>query len=87
VRSSQTIVAIHRGNSADTLVGTLTPKAIIWIVMQITKIHFLTSAALVVANGEARQTTAAGSGDAFADDLGRLYARRGQPSFGLADPI
>jgi hypothetical protein len=31
------------------LAGALTPKAIIWIVMQITKIHFLTSAALVVA--------------------------------------
>jgi hypothetical protein len=45
--------------------------------MQITKIHFLTSAALVVANGEARQTTAAGSGDAFADGLGRMYAGRG----------
>jgi hypothetical protein len=57
--------------------GGLTPKAIIWIVMQITKIHFLTSAALVVANGEARQTTAAGSGDAFADGLGRMYAGRG----------
>jgi hypothetical protein len=28
------------------LAGVLTPKAIIWIVMQITKIHFLTSAAL-----------------------------------------
>jgi hypothetical protein len=30
---------------ADTLAGALTPKALIWNVMQITKIHFLTSAA------------------------------------------
>jgi hypothetical protein len=49
VRSSPIILAIRRGSSADTLAGALTPKAIIWIVMQITKIHFLTSAALVVA--------------------------------------
>jgi len=40
-------------NSADTLAGALTPKAAIWNVMQITKIHFVTSAALVVANPEA----------------------------------
>jgi hypothetical protein len=38
---------IRRDNSADTLASGLTPKAIIWIVMQITKIPFLTSAALV----------------------------------------
>jgi hypothetical protein len=52
--------------------------------MQITKIHFLTSAALVVANGEARQTTAAGSGDAFADGLGP-DVRRARPQ--SAEPI
>jgi hypothetical protein len=40
-RSSPVILAVRRGNSADTLAGALTPKAIIWNVMQITKIHFV----------------------------------------------
>ena len=36
-------------NSADTMAGALTPKAIIWNVMQITKIHFVTSAVVATA--------------------------------------
>jgi hypothetical protein len=48
------------------LAGALTPKAIIWNVMQITKSHFCDLASLVVANREARQSRAAGSG-------GRMY--------------
>ena len=47
-RSWPIILAGRRDNWADTLTVALTPKAIIWIVMQITKIHFLTWAALVV---------------------------------------
>ena len=38
---------------AVTGASALTPKATFWNVMQITKIHFVTSAALVVANPEA----------------------------------
>jgi hypothetical protein len=48
------------------LAGVLTPKAIIWIVMQITKIHFLTSAAL--GGRERRSSTDHGGGKRRAID-------------------
>jgi hypothetical protein len=53
-RSSPVIPAVPRENSADTLAGALTPKAAIWNVMQITKIHFVTSTTL----GAAQQVRA-----------------------------
>jgi hypothetical protein len=39
-RSSPVILLARDNNVADTLAGALTPKVVIWNVMQITKIHF-----------------------------------------------
>jgi hypothetical protein len=67
VRSSPIILAIRRGNSADTLAGGLTPKAIIWNVMQITKIHFCDLASF--GGREPRSSTVQGGGKRRADVL------------------
>ena len=50
---AEKVQEVERAAITICVADALTPKDAIWNVMQITKIHFVTSAALVVANPEA----------------------------------